>query len=196
MSMPTAAASTALPGPQTTASGLSEYYRSKVTDLQVLVGEKRQGLRRLEAQRNTLNTQVRALKEELMVLQEPAANVAEVVKMMGKNKCLVKMHPDGKYAVDVDKNVDTSLLKAGVRVALKSDSYRLFRVLPSKVDPLVSLMMVEKVPDATYDMIGGLENQIKEIKEVIELPIRHPELFESLGIAQPKVGAGRWPCAR
>ena len=56
-----------------------------------------------------------------------------------------------------------------------------------QVDPLVSLMRVEKVPDATYDMVGGLDKQIKEIKEVIELPIKHPELFESLGIAQPKV---------
>mmetsp|Transcript_7805 Transcript_7805/g.48389 ORF Transcript_7805/g.48389 Transcript_7805/m.48389 type:complete len:272 (-) Transcript_7805:2381-3196(-) len=47
-------------------------------------------------------------------------------------------------------------------------------------------MKVEKVPDSTYDMVGGLDEQIKEIKEVIELPIKHPELFESLGIAQPK----------
>ena len=48
-------------------------------------------------------------------------------------------------------------------------------------------MMVEKVPDSTYDMVGGLDKQIKEIKEVIELPVKHPELFEALGIAQPKV---------
>ena len=48
-------------------------------------------------------------------------------------------------------------------------------------------MMVEKVPDSTYEMIGGLDKQIKEIKEVIELPVKHPELFEALGIAQPKV---------
>lgn len=51
----------------------------------------------------------------------------------------------------------------------------------------MSLMMVEKVPDSTYEMIGGLDKQIKEIKEVIELPVKHPELFEALGIAQPKV---------
>ncbi|PNJ50720.1 PSMC5 isoform 19, partial [Pongo abelii] len=38
----------------------------------------------------------------------------------------------------------------------------------------------------TYEMIGGLDKQIKEIKEVIELPVKHPELFEALGIAQPK----------
>lgn len=54
-------------------------------------------------------------------------------------------------------------------------------------------MMVEKVPDSTYEMVGGLEQQIKEIKEVIELPVKHPELFESLGIAQPKVRSNR-PC--
>ena len=48
-------------------------------------------------------------------------------------------------------------------------------------------MMVEKVPDSTYEMVGGLDKQIKEIKEVIELPVKHPELFEALGIAQPKV---------
>ncbi|KAF3447178.1 hypothetical protein FNV43_RR12358 [Rhamnella rubrinervis] len=71
------------------------------------------------------------------------------------------------------------------RVA-RNDSYMLHLILPSKVDPLVSLMKVEKVPDSTYDVIGGLDPQIKEIKEVIELPIKHPELFESLGIAQPK----------
>ncbi|KAG8892972.1 26S proteasome regulatory subunit 8 [Tulasnella sp. 403] len=46
--------------------------------------------------------------------------------------------------------------------------------------------MVEKVPDSTYEMVGGLDKQIKEIKEVIELPVKHPELFEALGIAQPK----------
>ncbi|PJF17141.1 hypothetical protein PSACC_03035 [Paramicrosporidium saccamoebae] len=167
-------------------NGLASYYRTKIADLQVLIGDKTNNLRRLEAQRNMLNGQVRSLKEELQRLQEPPANVGEVVKVMGKHKALVKLQPDGKFSVDIDKSIDPANLKAGTRVALKSDSYKLFKVLPSKVDPLVSLMMVEKVPDATYDMVGGLENQIKEIKEVIELPIRHPELFESLGIAQPK----------
>ena len=83
-------------------------------------------------------------------------------------------------------NVEISKLTPGKRVTLLSDSYKLEKMLPSSVDPLVSLMMVEKVPDSTYDMIGGLDQQIKEIKEVIELGLKHPELFESLGIAQPK----------
>jgi 26S proteasome regulatory subunit T6 len=71
-------------------------------------------------------------------------------------------------------------------VALRNDSYTLHVILPSNIDPLVSLMKVEKVPDSTFDMIGGLDQQVKEIKEVVELPIKHPELFDSLGIAQPK----------
>lgn len=167
---------------------LVDYYKLKIAELQLLIDNKQNDLQRLTAQRNSLNDKVRALKEELILLQEPSANVGEVVQIMGKGKALVKLHPDGKFAVDVDtKAVDISKLKTGQRVGLKSDSYKLYRLLPSKVDPLVSLMMVEKVPNATYDMIGGLDEQIKEIKEVIELPIKHPELFESLGIAQPKV---------
>lgn len=55
-----------------------------------------------------------------------------------------------------------------------------------QVDPLISLMMIEKKPNSTYEMIGGLDQQIKELKEVIELPIKHPELFDALGIAEPK----------
>ena len=91
------------------------------------------------------------------------------------------------YAVvDIDSEIDQAQLTPSLRVALRSDSYTLHKILPNKVDPLVSLMMVEKVPDSTYEMVGGLDKQIKEIKEVIELPVKHPELFESLGIAQPK----------
>lgn len=67
---------------------------------------------------------------------------------------------------DVDPSVDMGLLTPNVRVALRSDSYTLHKILPTKVDPLVSLMKVEKVPDSTYDMIGGLDQQVKEIKEV------------------------------
>lgn len=85
---------------------------------------------------------------------------------MGKNKILVKVHPEGKYVVDIDKDIDISAVTTGARVALRNDSYTLHLLLPSKIDPLVSLMKVEKVPDSTYDMIGGADQQIKEIKEV------------------------------
>eukprot|EP00730_Choanoeca_flexa_P018159 TRINITY_DN8813_c0_g1_i3.p1 TRINITY_DN8813_c0_g1~~TRINITY_DN8813_c0_g1_i3.p1 ORF type:complete len:412 (+),score=111.72 TRINITY_DN8813_c0_g1_i3:126-1361(+) len=172
-------------GPKT-AAGVKDYFITKNDSLKVVVAEKTQNLRRLEAQRNEINAKVRALREELMLLQEPASYVGEVAKVMGKKKVLVKVHPEGKYVVDLDKDIDVTKLSANTRVALRNDSYTLYKILPNKVDPLVSLMMLEKVPDSTYDMVGGLDKQIKEIKEVIELPVKHPELFEALGIAQPK----------
>ena len=89
---------------------------------------------------------------------------------MSKTKILVKVHPEGKYVVDLDKSIDMNQVTTGARVALRNDSYTLHLLLPTKVDPLVSLMKVEKVPDSTYDMIGGLDQQIKEIKEVRSLP--------------------------
>jgi 26S proteasome regulatory subunit T6 len=165
---------------------LLNYYRSKTDELKVRIERRMQNLRRLEQIKETLNHRVRQLKEEIAIVQEPCSTVGEVVKKMGKNLALVKTNSDGKYLAQVEPQVDYESLKPGVRVSLRSDSYAVHRVLPSKVDPLVSLMMVEKVPDSTYDMIGGLSEQIKEVKEVIELPIKHPELFESLGIAQPK----------
>nr|KYP53872.1 26S protease regulatory subunit 8 [Cajanus cajan] len=166
--------------------GLRQYYALHIHEHQLLLRQKTHNLNRLEAQRNELNSRVRMLREELQLLQEPGSYVGEVVKVMGKNKVLVKVHPEGKYVVDIDKNIDITKITPSTRVALRNDSYVLHLILPSKVDPLVNLMKVEKVPDSTYDMIGGLDQQIKEIKEVIELPIKHPELFESLGIAQPK----------
>jgi 26S proteasome regulatory subunit T6 len=85
---------------------------------------------------------------------------------MSKSKVLVKVHPEGKHVVDIDKDIEISKVVTGARVALKNDSYTLHLMLPTKVDPLVSLMKVEKVPDSTYDMVGGLDQQIREIKEV------------------------------
>ncbi|KAJ2613338.1 26S proteasome regulatory subunit 8 [Coemansia sp. RSA 1365] len=168
------------------AQGLGEYYLHKIQEAEQQIVDKTQNLRRLEAQRNALNAKVRLLKDELNLLQEPALSIAEVVKVIGKKKVLVKQQPEGKYVVDIADDIDITKLTPSTRVALQSESYKLFRILPNKIDPLVSLMMVEKVPDSTYDMIGGLDKQIKEIKEVIELPVKHPELFEALGIAQPK----------
>lgn len=166
--------------------GLKKYYTSKNEELQLTVAEKNQNLRRLQAQRNELNAKVRMLREELQLLQEQGSYVGEVVKAMDKKKVLVKVHPEGKFVVDIDKNIDMADVTPNIRVALRNDSYTLHKILPNKVDPLVSLMMVEKVPDSTYEMVGGLQKQIKEIKEVIELPVKHPELFDALGIQQPK----------
>ncbi|EDW99126.1 26S proteasome regulatory subunit 8 [Drosophila yakuba] len=166
--------------------GFHSYFTQKISELQFTVNERFKNLLRLQAQRNELNSKVRLLREELQLLQEQGSYIAEVVKPMDKNKVLVKVHPEGKYVVDVDKAINIKDVTPNSRVALRNESYTLHKILPNKVDPLVSLMLVEKVPDSTYEMVGGLDKQIQEIKEVIELPVKHPELFDALGIAQPK----------
>ena len=115
---------------------------------------------------------------------------------MGKKKVLVKVHLKDKFVVDVDKNISISDVTPSSLVVLRNDSYTLHKILPNKVDSLVSLMMVKKVPDSAYEMIGRLDRQIKEIKEVIDLPAKHPKLFKALGIAQTKgmlLGRDCWP---
>lgn len=171
---------------KTDSLGLQSYYDNKLSVLRLELSNRTHNLRRLEAQRNQLNLKVRRLRDELHRLQEPGSYIAEVIQIMSENKVLVKVQPDGKYIVNIANNINIKDLKPSTRVALRNDSYTLHRILPTKVDPLVSLMRVEAVPDATYDMVGGLDKQVKEMKEVIELPIKHPELFDALGISQPK----------
>ena len=164
---------------------IEDYYTSKIKEIELKIKEKELNFMRLQAQRNDLNDKVIKLKDELRYLLKSANQVAEVVKILGKDAGLVKTSSDGKLIVKVDKNINVEDLKLGIRVTL-GDGSKINRILPSKVDPLVSLMKVEKVPDSTYDSVGGLDDQIKEIREVIELPIKHPEIFEALGISQPK----------
>ncbi|CCW63896.1 unnamed protein product [Phytomonas sp. EM1] len=172
----------------TTLPAVSSYFMQKVHGLRATEKRKLDNFQRLEAQRNELNRRVRHLKEEVQLLQESGSVVGDVVKVMGKSKVLVKVGSgQGKVVVEVEKNINISDLTPNTRVALRSGSSAIHYILPTKVDPLISLMKVEKAgKESTYDEIGGLSRQVKEIKEVIELPVKHPELLEALGIAQPK----------
>ncbi|PRD24785.1 UNVERIFIED_CONTAM: Psmc6 [Trichonephila clavipes] len=62
----------------------------------------------------------------------------------------------------------------------------IMRYLPREVDPLVYNMSHEDPGDISYSMIGGLGEQIRELREVIELPLLNPELFQRVGITPPK----------
>ena len=59
-------------------------------------------------------------------------------------------------------------------------------LLQDDTDPMVSVMKVDKAPLESYADVGGLEDQIQEIKEAVELPLTHPELYEDIGISPPK----------
>lgn len=60
-------------------------------------------------------------------------------------------------------------------------------ILSDEADPMVSVMKVDKAPLESYADVGGLEQQVQEIKEAVELPLTHPELYEDIGIKPPKV---------
>lgn len=83
--------------------------------------------------KNDVVISVRMLREELQLLQEQGSYVGEVVKPMDKKKVLVKVHPEGKFVVDLDKNIDINDVTPNSRVALRNESYTLHKILPNKV---------------------------------------------------------------
>lgn len=62
----------------------------------------------------------------------------------------------------------------------------IMRMLPREVDPLVYNMSLEDPGQINFAGIGGLNDQIRELREVIELPLKNPELFLRVGIKPPK----------
>lgn len=82
--------------------------------------------------------------------------------------------------------VDRDLLDAGCSVLLHHKSSAIIGVLEEDNDPSVTAMKLDKAPTESYADIGGLEDQIQEIKEAVELPLSRPELYEEMGIKPPK----------
>jgi len=82
--------------------------------------------------------------------------------------------------------VDKDELEPGCSVLLHHKSSFVVGVLGDDTDPLVSTMKLEKAPKESYADIGGLDEQIQEIKEAVELPLTHPEYYEEMGIKPPK----------
>merc|ERR1711897_112901 len=83
-------------------------------------------------------------------------------------------------------SVNQDLLEPGCSVLLHNKTMSVVGILQEDSDPMVSVMKVEKAPLESYADIGGLEEQIQEIKEAVELPLTHPELYEDIGIKPPK----------
>lgn len=91
-----------------------------------------------------------------------------------------------RYVVGVRNKVNKKKLKAGARVSLDMTTLTIMRHLPREVDPMVFNMLNEAPGNLTYSDIGGLHDQIRELREVIELPLTNPELFIRVGIKPPK----------
>jgi ATP-dependent 26S proteasome regulatory subunit len=84
---------------------------------------------------------------------------------------IVKASSGPRYVVGCRAKVNKAALSAGVRVALDMTTLTIMRHLPREVDPMVFHMLNQDPGKLTYNDIGGLNDQIREMREVIELPL-------------------------
>uniref|UniRef100_A0A8D3DCW9 Proteasome 26S subunit, ATPase 1 n=1 Tax=Scophthalmus maximus TaxID=52904 RepID=A0A8D3DCW9_SCOMX len=98
-------------------------------------------------------------------------SVGTLEEIIDDNHAIVSTSVGSEHYVSILSFVDKDLLEPGCSLQT---------VLG------LTVMKVEKAPQETYADIGGLDNQIQEIKESVELPLTHPEYYEEMGIKPPK----------
>merc|ERR1712137_1161359 len=143
-------------------------------------------LKEVREQEKKLQKDYDKSENDLKALQSVGQIVGEVLKQLTEEKFIVKATNGPRYVVGCRRQLDKARLKSGTRVALDMTTLTIMRYLPREVDPLVYNMSHEDPGDVTYSEIGGLSEQIRELREVIELPLLNPELFHRVGITPPK----------
>jgi len=112
--------------------------------------------------------------------------VGTLEEIVDDNHAIISSAVGPEYYVNICSFVDRDQIEPGCTVLLHNKVLSVVGVLADDVDPMVSVMKVDKAPLESYADIGGLEKQIQEIKEAVELPLTHPELYEDIGINPPK----------
>ncbi|XP_010548708.1 PREDICTED: 26S proteasome regulatory subunit 4 homolog A-like [Tarenaya hassleriana] len=112
--------------------------------------------------------------------------VGKLKELIDENHAIVSSSHDREYYVGILSFVDKDQLEPGCSILMHSKVRSVVGILQDEVDPMVSMMKVVKAPSESYADIGGLEDQIQEIKEAVELPLTRPELYEDIGIKPPK----------
>ncbi|KAK4336658.1 hypothetical protein RND71_044219 [Anisodus tanguticus] len=143
-------------------------------------------LKTFRDQLKELNKQFEKSENDLKSLQSVGQIVGEVLKQLTEDKFIVKATNGPRYVVGCRRQLDKERLKSGTRVALDMTTLTIMRYLPREVDPLVYNMSHEDPGNVAYSSIGGLADQIRELREVIELPLMNPDLFLRVGITPPK----------
>ena len=157
-------------------------YRQKVMrcrELESSVRERAERVKKLEA---TLAKS----EEHVKSGQSVGQIIGEVLRQLGDERFIVKASSGPRYVVGCRNKIDKRKLVSGTRVALDMTTLTIMRVLPREVDPIVHNMKAEDPGDIDYGSIGGLGDQIREVREVIELPLHNPEIFKRVGIKPPK----------
>lgn len=116
-----------------------------------------------------LNKQYDKSENDLKALQSVGQIVGEVLKQLTEEKFIVKATNGPRYVVGCRRQLDKSKLKPGTRVALDMTTLTVMRYLPREVDPLVYNMSVEDPGEISYNQIGGLGEQIRELREVCQM---------------------------
>ena len=112
--------------------------------------------------------------------------VGTLEEMVDDSHCIISTPNGPETFVNIMSFVDRDALEPGCTVLLHNRTSSVVGLLNDETDPSVSVMKVDKAPLESYADIGGLEKQIQEIKEAVELPLTHPELYEDIGIKPPK----------
>jgi len=155
--------------------------------------ELREQLRQIEADKRYIETQkiryereVRKLKSESEQLRSPPLIIGTVTDVIDASRVIVRSSAGPRFMVRSSPSLNAEELKPGVRCTLNQQSLAIVELLPSSFDSAVYGMELVDSPLETYADIGGLEAQINEIREAVELPLKRPELFDRIGIAPPK----------
>eukprot|EP00884_Botryococcus_braunii_P006786 jgi/Botrbrau1/16108/Bobra.7_2s0072.1 len=125
-------------------------------------------------------------EDDLKALQSVGQIIGEVLRQLDDERFIVKASSGPRYVVGCRTKVDKTKLSPGTRVALDMTTLTIMRALQREVDPVVHNMLEEEPGKVDYSMIGGLSEQIRELRESIELPLMNPELFMRVGIKPPK----------
>ena len=133
-----------------------------------------------------MKKQFEKTENDLKALQSVGQIIGEVLKRLDDDRFIVKASSGPRYVVGCRKKLDMETLTPGVRVTLDMTTHTIMRKLPREVDPSVYNMLNEDPGKVTWASIGGLNEQIRELRETIELPLTSPDLFLRVGIKPPK----------
>jgi proteasome regulatory subunit len=141
--------------------------------------------RYMENELMKLQKEVQQLYQELKKLKSPPLIIGEIVDILDDNRVVVKSTTGPNFVVQVANFVDKSKVVIGTRVSLNRDSLSVIGILQSSKDPIISEAEIIEKPKVGFKDIGGLDPQINEIKEAVELPLIKPQLFLKIGIDPP-----------
>jgi len=145
--------------------------------------------------------------DKMMMAEEQPLQVARVGKIINPGtedaSYMISVRQYAKFVVDLGERVSPTDIEESMRVGVDRTKYQIHLPLPPKIDASVTTMTVEEKPDVTYEDVGGCKEQIEQLREVVEVPLLHPERFINLGIDPPKgvmlygpPGTGKTLCAR